>query len=347
MMAAGYQQAHGPSSGPKRRKLRTDMRSWSWMRYRMRFRRRASRTKSGRMRRISSVELKKARGTSETARVSKPPSAFERARPDSEPSIFDGLPHLSRRLRAGEALPGSEGHRVVAVVDRRSGQPMVLKVLGLERNASWEAWDRFEHECITLRSVRHRGIARYVEHGRVETRAFLLMERARGRSLQEHLTRGERWTDLKLRHILVRTLEALAYLHELNPPVFHCDIHPEHVVVSERGDVALTSLGNARSLIPRSHDVAPLGREAYRRGAPSERPSPATDLYALGTTIAAVASGVDASSIPRRGSELDLDACMRPSVIRETVRIMLEPVAPAGSRSAAELGHWLQRLASR
>ncbi len=244
------------------------------------------------------------------------------------------------------SLPSAvEGGHVLLVSDRRTRRPMVLKLRTLKGSGSWAAWDRCEHEGKVVRSIRHRGVPRYLEHGTTDTLAYLLMARAPGESLQQRLERGERWSDLKLQHILSRALEILAYLHELNPPVFHCDIHPEHVIVSGAGDVTLCSFTRARSLLCDQGDAPFVPRSGYAPDDRSTRPSPFADLYALGATLAAIASGTDASGLPRRGSVIALDRCLKPSLVRDAVEVMLRP-GPSAT-PAAELKRWLARARSQ
>lgn len=147
----------------------------------------------------------------------------------------------------------------------------------------------------------------------------MLTARAHGRSLQSRLQRGDRWTDVKLRRILQCGLEVLSYLHELNPPLFHCDVQPQHIVVSDRGALTLTGFGAARSLL--TPGPRPAGRAGYCAGDGAS--GVAADLVGLGATIAAVASGVDASELPRRAHQVDVRACMRDSPVRDAVSLLV------------------------
>ncbi|MEM9457096.1 MAG: protein kinase [Myxococcota bacterium] len=302
------------------------------MRYRLTFRRRKRKTTADRLRKIPTGSHPRQQGTST---------------PDAERSelstLLDPFPTLTKRLELGPRLPASAGGWVVETTERDTRRPLVLKVRTLERTQGWADWDRFAHEAKVLRSLRHPGIPRYIEHGDAGTVAYLLMTRAPGSSLQARLDQGERWSDIKLRHILARMLGVLAYLHDLNPPVFHGDIHPEHVVVSGAGDVQLLSFGCAFSMIDGQGMPRP-DRPGYVRASTSaDRRSAATDLYALGATIAAIASGADASQLPRRGDALALAACMKPSLVRDAVQMLMEP-SPGRTRSPAdELRRWLAR----
>jgi len=228
--------------------------------------------------------------------------------------------------------------RVLLVVERGSRRRLACKWVSMGETRDWDEWARLEAEAKTIRSLRHPAVPRYREHGETSGGAYLLMDRAPGTSLQTRMEQGDRWSDAKLEHLLRRGLEALAYLHELNPPVYHCDLQPEHVIVSDRGDVSLVGFGAAQTIVS---DSGPLhGREGYVH--PTARPGVEADLFALACTIAAAASGTDAAKLPRRGPWIDLERCMRPSTVRDVLAVMLGSLD--GPREPAALA---RRLATR
>ncbi len=313
------------------------------MRYRRVLRRRRKRRTTSRgLRRFSS-------DTSVPAQAGSPSEGQPRAAPPTGPGqavtpgapptsearsqLLEGLPHLASRLRLGPPLPSSPPFRVGCVTERRTHRRLVLKVLALRDSPNWELWERFEREGQVLRSLRHPGVPRYVEHDCGDAYAYLLTERAPGRSLAQRLDRGERWSDFQLHHIVRRSLEVLAYLHELNPPVFHGDVHPEHLVVSERGAVALTSLRRSTSL-PLADDTPAAGRTGY---SPAIGNGAYRDTHALACSIAAIACGRDAAALPRKAGNIDLRRCMRASTVRDLLDMMLSPIATMDAR---ELLRW-------
>lgn len=227
--------------------------------------------------------------------------------------------------------------RVALVVERGTRRRLALKRVAMGETSDWDEWARLDAEAKTIRSLRHPAVPRYREHGETSGGAYLLMDRAPGTSLQTRMEQGDRWSDAKLEHLLRRGLEALAYLHELNPPVYHCDLQPEHVVVSDRGDVSFVAFGEARSLVS---DSGPLhGREGYVH--PTAHAGVEADLFALACTIAAAASGTDAAKLPRRGPWIDLERCMKPSTVRDVLAVMLGSLD--GPRSPALLARRMAR----
>lgn len=313
------------------------------VRYRLTFRRRGRRgTTSRRLRRVTGTHPAAPSTPPKLERrdVTKVPSRPTSATPATTPrrlrgatrdakAFLDDTPALAARFRAIELAAGSD--RVAHVLERATGRRLSLKLLRTAATSDWDDWAALKTEAKTLRSLHHRGIPRWHEHGETEGGAYLLMERAPGLSLQARLDRGDRWSDVKLMRVLHRLLDILAYLQELNPPVFHGAIRPEHVVVSDRGDVALTSFGDARTLLTRNTPFVGDG-EYFPAGA---APGPAADLYCAGATIAAVASGTNAGNLPRRGAGLDLTSCMRRSSVRDALEVALGQAGEG--MSAAEL----------
>ena len=255
-------------------------------------------------------------------------------------SPVNATPTTSPKLRSelGERFDVErEVGRVALVVERGTRRRLALKMVAMADTSDWDEWARLDAEAKTLRSLRHPAVPRYREHGETSGGAYLLMDRAPGTSLQTRLEQGDRWSDAKLEHLLRRGLEALAYLHELNPPVYHCDLQPEHVVVSDRGDVSFVAFGEARSIVS---DGRPLhGREGYVH--PTAQAGVEADLFAFACTIAAAASGTDAAKLPRRGPWIDLPRCVKASTVRDVLAVMLGSLD--GPRSPALLARRMAR----
>jgi hypothetical protein len=53
--------------------------------------------------------------------------------------------------------------------------------------------------------------------------------------------------------------------------------------------------------------------------------TPATDVFGLGATLAALATGTEADKLPRNGLKVDLGQVMAPSQLRDLLEQMLEP----------------------
>lgn len=290
------------------------------MKYRVLFRRRRKPSTSKRLKRMSSTSVpvvESGRPIVLRGSPTAPPSPTA-AKSVAPPPARDPL---ERRFRIEAVVGEEDGVRMAAVIERRTARRLTLTTFALAGARDWDAWERFRHECEVLRSLHHPGVPRWVEHAELDAIAYLLTERVEGRSLATRMERDERWSDAKLQHILARALVVLGDLHELNPPVLHTDVHPGALFVSDQGHVTLVGFGRSRSRLA-TDDIDPVGRDGYCP--PWDEPiGPALDLYQLGATIAAVATGRDAALLPRKDGAIDLDACMRVSGVREQVRGLL------------------------
>ena len=184
---------------------------------------------------------------------------------------------------------------------------VVVKQLHLARREGWKAFDLFEREARVLKALDHPGIPRFLDSFEEGPGVFnLVMERAPGATLWAYGQRV-RFGDAELRDILVKTLEILAYLHKLNPPVIHRDIKPQNLVRAADGHVSLVDFGGVREVLRIDGGSTVIGTFGYM--APEQlhgEATPATDLYGLGATIVALAGGVEPEKVPRKGLRMDL-----------------------------------------
>jgi serine/threonine protein kinase len=133
------------------------------------------------------------------------------------------------------------------------------------------------------------------------------MPRMPGDNLRE-LSARRRLSELELRDVLIRTLEILDYLHGRAPAVIHRDIKPSNLVRSPDGTIALVDFGGVLDAARESGGSTVVGTFGYM--APEQlhgQVTAATDLYALGATIVALAGGIEPEDVPRKGLRMDLD----------------------------------------
>src|SRR5690606_3027281 len=128
-----------------------------------------------------------------------------------------------------------------------------------------------------------------------------------------------------------------------SPPVIHRDIKPTNLVRAADGRVSLVDFGGVREA-GRSGGSTMIGTFGYM--APEQlhgQAGPATDLYALGATIVALAGGVEPEDVPRVGLRMDLERHL-PGLaprLRKVLAWMVEPDPTARPRRAADV---LERL---
>jgi serine/threonine protein kinase len=247
---------------------------------------------------------------------------------------------------------GAQAHTYLAKDEQaESGRVVVVKQLALGRKGdhTWKKFDLFEREVRTLEGLRHPGIPRFLASFESEPGTFnLVMERAPGATLRAYAAKV-RFTDAELVDILRRVLDILTYLHGLNPPVVHRDIKPANLVRDKNGHVSLVDFGGVRDVLRPDGGSTMVGTFGYM--APEQlhgQSQPATDLYALGATIVALAGGVEPEAVPRKGLRMDLGrhlAKLNPR-LRAILTAMTEPDPDDRPQSAAAVLEMLDQMSA-
>lgn len=221
---------------------------------------------------------------------------------------------------------GSQG-RTFRAVDRETGAAVAVKVLHLRSmGGDWKQFDLFEREVAVLRSLQHPAIPRYLDNFSSEQTGdfFLVMELVEGTPLSHRLGRPN--DPRELADWLAQALALLEYLHSRQPPVIHRDIKPSNLILGPDGRLSLIDFGGVRLALQPEGGSTMIGTFGYM--APEQlhgEAGPATDVYALGATIAALAIGRPADQLPRKGLAIDLEACMPAGPLRHVLSGMLEP----------------------
>ena len=166
------------------------------------------------------------------------------------------------------------------------------------------------------------------------------MQYVPGQNLRE-LAAKHRMSETELRDVLVRCLEILDYLHTRAPPVIHRDIKPSNIVRSANGTCALVDFGGVLAAARDKGGSTIVGTFGYM--APEQlhgQVTPATDLYALGATIVALAGGIEPEDVPRKGLRMDLDKHLRTldPGFRAALSAMTDPDPDARPQRAARRG---------
>ncbi|HET7826268.1 MAG TPA: serine/threonine-protein kinase [Anaeromyxobacter sp.] len=241
-----------------------------------------------------------------------------------------------------DALIGKGGmaevYRAVALDGPRVGRQVALKRLlpSLARDPAYVAL--FEQEAEVTRRLRHPNIVEVLDTGVAGGTPFIVMDYVDGKNLRQVLAQCAARSILLpmdfaayLAHVLA---EALAHAHSgvdaAGRPlgIVHCDVSPSNVFISRLGEIKLGDFGVA--LTPgaaRGAGAAAFGKIHYLapeqiRG---ERPTPQTDLFALGAvffellTNAHAFPGDDVNAVGQRilASKLRAPSELRPEVTFE------------------------------
>jgi len=213
--------------------------------------------------------------------------------------MSDG-PSLSK---GGVAIPGYEVERELGrggfAVVYRANQPklrrtVALKVLTNVDPSDEDAKRRFEAECQAIGSLSwHPHVVTVYDAGQTEEGLpFLAMENLPAGSLQAKLADHGPAPWEEVLRVTVQMCDALGAAHQAG--ILHRDIKPANVLTSRIGDYKLADFGIARfGDTQRTATGVITGTVAYTapevlRGA---RASAASDIYALGAMLCAVATG--------------------------------------------------------
>ena len=264
------------------------------------------------------------------------------------------------RSRLGRGGMGA----VYEAVDTTSGDTVAVKVLASHLADDPGVRSRFDAEIDVLKNLRHPGIVRLLAFGEQDDQPFFAMELVRGKSLEQLLRSGRRFTWRETVALALEITRALKVAHDHG--VVHRDLKPANLLVAEptpgaeepltgmadspgtvtaggraeRITVKLADFGIAKLFGGVSHTAAGhvVGTAEYMApeqatGRPADH---RVDLYALGLVMYAMLTG----SPPFRGTQLT-------EVIDKQRRAIPPRVASLVPDVPAELDELIARLLSK
>lgn len=244
------------------------------------------------------------------------------ARADSLASLSDTQPlpavltgkNGAYRIAAEHARGGfGVTFRACRVAD---GLDVIVKYLPLAGLGDWKTFELFEREANTLRTLSHPSIPTWIDSfaigGDQTPRGFALVQQLiAGRTLGELLRAQEALSPDQMLDWFTQLLEVLAYLHERSPPVIHRDITPKNVILQGDGRAVLVDFGSVQAALRSANTISSTSAGTFGY-APLEqfvgRATPASDLYGLGMTFLALASGREPEDMPVDGVRVDVRA---------------------------------------
>ena len=287
--------------------------------------------------------------------------------PISSPSGYtDGIMNPTQlgpyeiRSRLGRGGMGA----VYEAVDTTTGDVVAVKVLASHLADDPGLRSRFDAEIDILKNLRHPGIVRLLAFGEQEDQPFFAMELVRGKSLEQLLRSGRRFTWRETLAVAIEITRALKVAHDQG--VVHRDLKPANLLVAEptpgadeplsgmagvpgtdtaavraeRITVKLADFGIAKLFGGVSHTALGhvVGTAEYMApeqasGRPADH---RVDLYALGLVMYAMMTG----SPPFRGTQLT-------EVIDKQRRAIPPRVATLVPDLPAELDELIARLLSK
>lgn len=158
---------------------------------------------------------------------------------------------LQERYRIIRQLGHGGMGAVYEAIDERFGEPIALKEIVVDfadekhKTAIIKA---FEREAKALAKAKHEAVPYVRDYFSELDRQFLVMELIEGKDLAERLEKQKSPFPLKdVLNWMEQLLDALDYLHNLQPPIFHRDIKPQNLKLNARRKIKLLDFGIARS----------------------------------------------------------------------------------------------------
>lgn len=179
-------------------------------------------------------------------------------------------------------------------------------------------------EANFMKRLDHPAIPRVVDIIDNDRTIFVVMDYVNGRALSRALRQqGAPFDQDDVIDWGIQLCDVLGYLHGLNPPVVYRDMKPGNVMLRDDGSVKLIDFGIADELLPgRGGDGRRIGSPGYSAPEQIEREmhkqvptDTRADIYALGTTLYSLVTGITPQRIRNADGSEDMAFDIRP--IRE------------------------------
>ncbi|MFP4414552.1 serine/threonine protein kinase, partial [Coleofasciculus sp.] len=223
--------------------------------------------------------------------------------------LFKPKQCLKEHYQLQQQIGNNAGRQTWLAQDLQSGEQVTVKLLAFNPQMEWDEFKLFEREAAVLKQLNHPRIPQYRDYFSLNQKIGaglcwfgLVQDYIPGKSLQQLLNEGKRFTESQVRSIAKQVLEILIYLHGLNSPVLHRDIKPSNLILGEDKQIYLVDFGAVQdSAAVEGVTFTVVGTSGY---APLEQfwgqAVPASDLYALGATLIHLLTGVPPADLPQR-----------------------------------------------
>ena len=199
---------------------------------------------------------------------------------------------IHQRYQLQSKLGRNAGRQTWLAKDLASDEEslVVVKLLAFGGDVQWADLKLFEREAQILQQLNHDRIPQYQDYFAIDDHNLwfgLVQQYIPGTSLRELLDGGKRFAIADVTKIAQEVLTILLYLHSCNPPLLHRDIKPSNLIMGEDNRIYLVDFGAVQDrAATEGATFTVVGTYGY---APMEqfggKAVPASDLYALGSTI--------------------------------------------------------------
>ncbi len=260
------------------------------------------------------------------------------------------------------AQQGSGGMAVIyKAVDQFLGRTVAVKVLRPSLTVDPTFVARFRNEARSVANLSHPNIVTVHDVGSDAQTHYIVMEYVEGQDLKKIIRQeGILAVDLAL-DLAIQICAGIGFAHRAG--IVHADVKPQNILVTEDYRVKVTDFGIAQALT----DTQPTQKQDVVWGSPhyfapeqarGEKPSPASDVYAIGIVLFEMLTG----RLPYSGSSqqelamahlrdrVPLVSEFNPAVPDNLAKIIYKVMSkePAARyRMADQLGHILRSYRER
>ena len=182
---------------------------------------------------------------------------------------------------------------VYAGVHEQTGEKAAIKVLAAHLADDVNFVERFKVEVETLKKLLHPNIVQLFAYGEEDGNLFYVMEMVEGRSLQDELQAGRRFTWREAARIGIDVAKALKHAHDRG--IIHRDLKPANLLIDDQDHIKLTDFGIAKLYggTQITADGGVLGTADYMspEQAEGKQSTSRCDLYSLGSVLYALLTG--------------------------------------------------------
>ncbi len=212
---------------------------------------------------------------------------------------------------------------------------VAIKELRIDSLQNWKAYDLFWREVETLKSLNISGVAEFYDVieqlDSAQPCAYLVQQYISGQSLSDMIHNGYRFDIATVFNIAIQLIDILKSIHHHEPAIIHRDLKPSNIMIEQHDDglrVYLIDFGAVANPLLQKGGSTVAGTYGYM---PPEqlmgKPEPASDIYALGATLAGLLSGIEPSEMEVVEYRLAIEKPLEnlPHAIVSCLRQMTQP----------------------
>ena len=228
---------------------------------------------------------------------------------------------LGDRYKVQRQLGKKSGRWTLLAHDLTTDNPVIIKLLIIDDDLQPNDLKLFKREADALKLLSHPATPKYLGYLEIDLpsdgRAMALIQSyIKGSSLAECVKQGRILTEAEAKYVARSTLETLIYLHQLEPPIVHRDISPNHILLSTGAEtgkpqVFLVGFGSVKSLSSGDTALTRVGMNGYT---PPEQTGglalTVSDLYSLGATLINAMTGIDPAALQSGSLRINFESVL-------------------------------------